>query len=105
MVATHRGYVSAEQIAAVIERARQKLGPEVVRFRHSIGPNHYDEPAIHIRIVLTDAASLEANLVQVTGQITSMMFNEVQPFDWGMRMYFSFRSESEQAKRDDPDWT
>ena len=45
MVVTHRGYVSAEQIAAEIERARQKLGPEVVRFRHSIGPNHYDEPA------------------------------------------------------------
>ena len=105
MVVTHRGYVSQEQIAAEIERARQKLGPEVVRLMYNIGPNHYDEPAIHVRIVLTDEASREANLVRVTGQITSLMFNEVHPYDWGMPMYFSFRSESEQTKLTDTAWT
>ena len=99
-----RGYVSQEQIAAEIERARQKLGPEVVRLTHSVGPDHDDEPAIHIRIVLTDAASVESTLADVTGKITATLFDEVRPYESGMRMYFSFRSQSEQANRNDLAW-
>ena len=108
MAVIHSGYITQEKIAAEIELAKQKLGPEVVRIRYNTGSNHWDDPAIFFRVVLSDAAAKEEILGKVSQKIIWFFFDELHPIEnWGLRPYFSFRSQSEQAERDgiDLDWT
>ena len=101
------GYVNPRELENEIERAEQKLGPEVVRVRHNVGPDTSGEPAIHFRIVLTDAASREETLAEVADRIDWILLNELRPHEnWGMRLYTRFRSKSEQAMREhlDLEW-
>ena len=105
MAAIPSGYVNQKQLASDVERAKQRLGPEVVRVTHSVGADTSGEPSIFFRIVLTDSASDEETLADVTGQISGILFEELRPYEnWGLRPYFSFRSQSEQANRDDLAW-
>lgn len=101
-----RGFVKQGQLAIDVERAKRKLGPNVVRLKHSIGDDTSGEPAIYFRVVLTDSASQEETLAEVTGQIASSLFDDLRPYEnWGLTPYFTFRSQSEQSKRNDPDWS
>ena len=99
------GFVNQAQLASAVTQAVRKLGKNVVRVRHSIGTDTSGEPAIFFRIILSDAASREATLADVTGQIATILFEEIRPYEnWGLIPYFSFRSKSEQAKRHEPEW-
>jgi len=99
------GFVNQTQLANAITQAIPKLGPGVVRVRHSIGADTSGEPSIFFRIVLSDMASREATLADVTGHIATILFDEIRPYEnWGLIPYFSFRSQSEQAMRNEPEW-
>jgi hypothetical protein len=75
-------------------------------FAHSIGPDSIDDPAMFFRIVLSDAASREGRLADVTGRVASTLFNAIRPIEnWGSTPYFSFRSFLEQRIRNDPEWS
>ncbi len=100
------GFVNQAQLANAVGQVAQKLGNEVVRVRHSIGSDASGEPSIYFRIVLTDSASREDTLADVTGHIATVLFDELRPIEnWGLYPYFSFRSNSEQAKRNEPEWS
>jgi len=101
------GYINQEKLASEIERVRRQLGPDVVRLRYSVGPDWSDEPSIRFRVVLTDSASRPETLGEVAGRIDDVLFSELRPYEWGLRMYTNFRSQSEQAQRDgiDLEWT
>jgi hypothetical protein len=101
------GFINQAQLADAVDQAVRKLrlGTEVVRVRHSIGVDTSGEPSIFFRIVLSDAASREATLADVTGNIATVLFDELRPYEnWGLIPYFSFRSASEQAIRHEPEW-
>ncbi len=99
------GFVNQTQISRVLDEAIRKLGKEAVRVKYNIGVDSSGEPSIFFRIVLSDAASAEATLADVTGRIATVLFDEVRPHEnWGLLPYFSFRSKSEQAARNDPEW-
>jgi hypothetical protein len=99
------GFVNQAQLAIAVDQATLKLGREVVRVRHSVGADTSGEPSIFFRIVLSDAASREATLADVTGNIATILFEEIRPYEnWGLIPYFSFRSQSEQALRNEPEW-
>jgi len=99
------GFVNQAELANEVIRATSKLGPEVVRVRYSVGADTSGEPSIFFRIVLTDSASREETLADVTGQIATVLFDELRPYEnWGLTPYFSFRSQSEQASRNDLAW-
>lgn len=99
------GFVNQAELASEVKRATLNLGPEVVRVRHSVGPDTSGEPSIFFRIVLTDSASREDTLADVSGHIATVLFDELRPYEnWGLIPYFSFRSQSEQATRSDSDW-
>ncbi len=99
------GIVNQTQLAKDVANAIQKLGNEVVRVRHSVGEDTSGEPSIFFRIILSDAASLEDTLADVTGRIATVLFEEIRPYEnWGLIPYFSFRSTSEQALRHEPEW-
>jgi hypothetical protein len=97
--------VHGTQLANKITKVIRKLGNEVVRVNYSLGSDSTGEPAIFFRVVLTDAASREDKLAEVTGRIARILFDEVRPYEnWGLLPYFSFRSKSEQKARNDPEW-
>ncbi len=99
------GFVHQTQLANEVAKAISKLGREVVRVNYSLGTDSTGESSIFFRIVLTDAASREDKLAKVTGHITTVLFDELRPHEnWNLLPYFAFRSESEQKKRNDPEW-
>jgi hypothetical protein len=99
------GFVHQTQLATQIAKAIRKLGKDVVRVNYSFGTDSTDEPSIFFRIVLTDAASREDKLVSVTNRIRTILSDETRLYeDWGLLSYFSFRSKSEQAQQNDPEW-
>ena len=100
------GIVHPTQLANEIAKAKRKLPKEaVVRVNYNLGTDSTGEPSIFFRIVLTDAASKEDKLAQVTDRIAMILFDGVRPHEnWGLLPYFSFRSKSEQEELNDPDW-
>lgn len=99
------GFVQQTQLAAEIGQAIAKLGEDAARVTYSFATDSTGEPSIYFRIVLTDAASKEDRLAAVISRVTSIFFDEIRPHEnWGLLPYFSFRSESEQQKRNDPEW-
>jgi hypothetical protein len=99
------GYINQAHLAAEIERVRQKLGPEVVHLKYSVGPDTGGEASIYFWIVLTDSASRRENLGDVTEKIVTLFFDELHPYEnWGLNPYFSFRSQSEHAVHHELEW-
>ena len=95
------------QLTQGVADAIRSLSPqEVVHVAYSIGHDSTEDPSIFFRIVLTDAASREERLADVTDRVASSLFNSIRPIEnWGLTPYFSFRSFSEQSMRNDPDWS
>ena len=99
------GFVHQAQLANEVASAIRKLGKEAVRVNYSLGTDSTGEPSIFFRIVLTDAASREDKLADVTGRMATILFDEIRPQEnWGLLPYFSFRSKSEQEEQNDPEW-
>jgi hypothetical protein len=94
------------QLAADISEAIRKLPKEeVAHVAYSLRNDSTDEPSIFFRVVLTDAASREDRLADVTGRVASVIFDSLRPIEnWGLFPYFNFRSQKEQEKSNDPDW-
>ena len=101
------GFVNQAQLEQSTIAAIRSLNPqEVVHVAYSIGNDSTDDPAIFFRIVLTDAASSEDRLADVTGRVEGTLVDSIRPIEhWGLTPYFSFRSFSEQRMRNDPDWS
>lgn len=103
---TPSGTVHQAQIADIVERAKAKLDKnEVRRVLYSIGVDSSGEMSIFFRILLTDEASQEERLGDVTTRVSTILFDELHPYEnWGILPYFSFRSESEQRRHYDAAW-
>ena len=88
-----------------IDKVIRKLGRDVVRVRYNLGEDWTGDPVIFFRIVLTDAAARDDKRREVTGRIMDQVFDELQPQgNWGLHPYFRFRSKTEAARINDPDW-
>jgi hypothetical protein len=78
------GFAHQSQLDNEIAKALRKLGKETVRVNYSLGTDSTGEPSIFFRIVLTDAASNEDKLAEVTGRIATLIFDEIRPHEnWG----------------------
>lgn len=105
MVHVPTGYVNQAQLGVLIAQAAQHFGPEVVHVAYSLGPDSTGEPSLFFRILLSDAYVREDTIADLTGRISTALFDAVRPIEnWGLRPYFNFRSKSEQDRRHDPDW-
>ncbi len=99
------GLVNQSQLTKIVDQSIRKLGKEAVRVNFNIGEDTGGDPSIFFRIVLTDSASAEATLWDVTNRIEAKLNQEIHPLEnWGLIPYYSYRSKSEQAKRNDPEW-
>jgi hypothetical protein len=98
------GLVNQRRIAAGVERAAKALSADVVRIRYDIGSDWTDNPAVFFKIILTDKASRPANLRDVIQRVSLKIGNEARIDETGLHAYFSFRSQSEQAKLKESEW-
>lgn len=98
------GFVHQSQIEKAVHRAQKALADNVVRIRYSIGNDWTGDPSIFFRVVLSDAASRPGNLQKVAQRVKLRLMNEVRSDEIGFHAYFNFRSESEQAKLNEPAW-
>ena len=105
MSETAVGYISTKQISNEIDRVIPTLGPEVVKVKYRIGPDTGGDPSIRFKIVLTDEACREGNLMRVSRRVEGILLDELHPYEnWDMHLYTSFRSHSEHLAINDPSW-
>lgn len=73
--------------------------PGVVNLRYSVDNDWSGDPAIFFRITLSDDAARREVLSQTSRRVMDFITQRLDPFgQWGLIPYFSFRSQSEQAK-------
>src|ERR1700742_207770 len=76
------GRIQPGQLQEAVDRARKKLDPkEVLLVRYSVGVDVTGETTIFFRILLTDYASEESRLGEVTGRVAGILFDEIQPWE------------------------
>jgi len=97
-------FIRQGEVREALKRAEDALKPDVIRIRANLGSDWTDEPAIFFRVLLSDTASQPNNLQMVAQRAATRIIDEVKADDSGFHAYFNFRSESEQAKLNDPDW-
>jgi len=88
-----------------VKAAARKLAPDVVRIRYDIALDSTGEEAIYLRVLLSDDASREVRLGEVTSRVRAELSNKLKLDDLGFKAYSFFRSESEQATMKDPTWS
>lgn len=94
------GSVQQAQLAADVEMAKAKLGPEAIDVSYRLDVDSTGEPSIFFRIILADWATAEENLSAVTGRIATTLFKEIRPFEnWGLHPYFNFGDSAELLSR------
>ena len=81
-----------------------KVPGEVVGIRFSISHDWNGDPAIFFRILLSDAASWQWTLADITGRVAGELFDLLQLSESEYTPYFYFRGKAEQDKLNDPEW-
>ena len=95
---------TAEFAAAVAEVERQ-LVPDVVRIRFTLGEDWTGDPAVFFKIVVPDDVFTSGRISPVSLRISQAITLTVEPLEeWGVMPYFNYRSESGQAKMNEPAW-
>jgi len=99
------GVVSQADMGRRVRAIERKLARDVVRIRHAVTLNSTGDGAVFFRIVLSDEASRENRLQEVTERVEAELLKAI-PFDeFGLYQYFNYRSVSEQAMLKEPAWS
>lgn len=93
-----------QKLSEDVRKVEEKLHPDVVRIRFSLGEDWSDDPAIFFRIIVSDEASGHSDLAEFTGRIESEIFDELRIAELDYVPYFNFRTKSEQEKLQSPEW-
>jgi len=92
------------QINAAVSDVMRELSPWVRHIRYDIAQDWSGQWAIFFRVLLSDEASKTGRLRDVTTRVVERMSEQLDLPGLGLFPHFNFRSESEQAKLNDPAW-
>jgi len=94
-----KAFASQAEFEAAVSRAARGLAP-VVRVIPTLGNDWSGEPAVFFMVILSDAASSRRDqLLNIAEGVSKAIVGQLEPVEqWGVRPYFNFRSQSEQAK-------
>ena len=98
------GFVHQQQIADSVRRAEERLAPDVIRIRYTLGADWSGAESIFFRVVLSDRVTSAPKLAETTQRVSTVIDDAVKPAELGLEAYFNFRSESEQAALQDAGW-
>ena len=90
-------------INAAVSSVVSELAPDVRHVRFEISDDWSGQPAIFFRVLLSDDAS-RRRLRDITTRVVWQMSEKLNLPDLGLFPYFDFRSESEQAALNEPEW-
>ena len=96
--------VNEAEIAKALKKAEKALKPDVVRIRYSLGDDWIGAPSIFFRAVITDDASQESKLREVSRRIKHEILNAVDAYEMGLQSYFYLRNLSEQKQMKEKSW-
>lgn len=99
------GVVKQAEIGRRVRAVERKFAPDVARIRHAITLNSSGDGSIFFRIILSDDASREDRLEEVTERVEAELLKAVRFDDFGLYQYFNYRSVSEQAILKEPAWS
>ncbi len=98
-----RAFVHQSKFKAAIARAAKRLAPDVASIIPTLGDDSSGERAVFFMVILSDIANRREQLLNVTNQVSNTIFNGLEPLEqWGVLPYFNFRSQSGQAKLNEP---
>ena len=87
------------EFATAVAQVAEQLRPNVVRIQHEFGDHWTGEPSVFFMVILSDASSRRDRLITIANEVSTALVQQVAPLEeWGVFPYFSFRSQSEQAK-------
>jgi hypothetical protein len=92
------------EIGRRVKEVERKLSPEVAWIRYSLTTDSTGEESLFFRIVLSDPASREARLRAVTERVERELSDVIAFEEFGLYLYFNYRSRSEQAELKAPAW-
>ena len=94
-----RGIAQPTELDKSLSALTPAVPAAIVNWRYTIGDDWSGDPAIFFWVTLSDEAAQRWNLQAATRQIVDLVKQRVDPFgQWGLIPYFSFRSQSEQAR-------
>lgn len=98
------GFVNQAQLGEAVSEAAKLLDAREVRdVRFTLGADADGEPSIFFAILLTRYATHASRFANVTGRVTTTLFDELQPFNrWGLQAYFNFTADLAHFKN--PGW-
>lgn len=97
-----KGVAQAGELIKRLDELNSVRIPGVVKWRYTLENDWSGDPAIFFWVTLTDKATKPANFQRTKAAFIDTIKNHADLIgDWGLLSYFSFRSESEQAKLKD----
>jgi hypothetical protein len=93
-----------QQINAAVAEVVRELAPAVQRINYEIARDWSGQWAIFFRVLLSDEASNRTHLRDVATKVVWRMSERLDLPGIGVFPYFDFRSQSEQAKLNEPAW-
>ena len=101
-----RVYSDQRPIVAGLKRATKALKKDVVRIVYKLGEDWVGQPSIFINVILNDEAAADdyKHLGAVAGRVREKISKEVDAYEMGLNPYIAFRTLSEQAELQDPNW-
>ena len=92
------------QINAAVAAVQQELSPWVRHIRYDIALDWSGQWGLFFRVLLSDDASSPINLREIAPRVAWSLSQKLDPAALGLFPYFDFRSESEQARSNQPAW-
>jgi len=105
MALTAAGFVNQAAIDSAVRKVEGVFAPQVVRIRYTLENNHYGDPSITFRVLVTNDAARDIDqLYELSEKISKTLINEAQTYEIGLDAYVRYRTVSEQEKLRDPLW-
>jgi hypothetical protein len=99
-----RAFAQQPQFFAAVAKTASVLPHPIVSVTPTLGTDWNGESAVFFQIVLADGTP-RGQLLALTKQISQDVVQQVRPLEeWGVLPYFNFRTQSEQARINEPAW-
>jgi hypothetical protein len=92
------------QINAAIRTVLAEESPRVRYIRYRIDQDWTGEWTVFFRVMLSNEVASRTRRNEIIRRVISRVSDELDLPNLGMMPHFSFRTESEQAELNDPDW-